>query len=92
VLAVLDGSTALRRAVTDVFDRPVIARCQIHKLRNVRDRLPETMRTIVAQRMRRAYHAESALAAQAQLEAWRPSWTRPTPAPPAAFARAWQRP
>ncbi len=31
-LAVLDGSKALRRAVTDVFDRPVIARCQLHKI------------------------------------------------------------
>jgi hypothetical protein len=27
---VIDGSKALRRAVLDVFDRPVIARCQLH--------------------------------------------------------------
>jgi hypothetical protein len=27
---VLDGSKALRRAVLDVFDQPVIARCQLH--------------------------------------------------------------
>ena len=32
VLAVLDGSKALRRAVLDVFDRPVIGRCQLHKI------------------------------------------------------------
>ena len=38
ILAVLDGSKALRRAVLDVFDRPVIARCQLHKIRNVQDR------------------------------------------------------
>jgi putative transposase len=30
ILAVLDGSKALRRAVLDVFDKPVIARCQLH--------------------------------------------------------------
>jgi putative transposase len=30
ILAVLDGSKALRRAVTDVFDHPVIQRCQVH--------------------------------------------------------------
>ena len=36
VLVVLDGSKALRRAVLDVFDRPVIARCQLHKIRNVK--------------------------------------------------------
>jgi putative transposase len=35
ILTVLDGSKALRRAVLDVFDQPVIARCQLHKLRNV---------------------------------------------------------
>ena len=32
ILAVLDGSKALRRAVLDVFDRPVIGRCQLHKI------------------------------------------------------------
>lgn len=69
VLAVLDGSKALARAVRDVFDHPVIARCQLHKIRNVRDRLPEKLRAVVERRMRKAYHADSALAAQAELEA-----------------------
>jgi transposase-like protein len=69
VLAVLDGSKALRRAVTDVFDRPVIARCQLYKIRNVEDKLPQKLRSVVAARMRRAYHADSALAAEAELTA-----------------------
>ena len=43
ILVVLDGAKALRRAVQDVFDHPVIARCQLHKIRNVRDRLPEQL-------------------------------------------------
>jgi putative transposase len=30
ILARLDGATALRRAVLDVFDKPVIQRCQLH--------------------------------------------------------------
>src|SRR3954453_6407312 len=72
VLAVLDGSKALARAVQDVFDHPVIARYQLHKLRNVRDRLPEKLRTVVERRMRAAYHADSALAAQAELETLAP--------------------
>jgi transposase-like protein len=67
ILVVLDGSKALRRAVLDVFDRPVLARCQLHKIRNVEDKLPEKLRTVVASRMRRAYHADSALAAEAEL-------------------------
>jgi len=69
ILAVLDGAKALAAAVKEVFDAPVIARCQIHKLRNVRDHLPERMRGPVTKRMRAAYHAGSALEAQALLEA-----------------------
>jgi len=69
ILVVLDGAKALRRAVLDVFDRPVLARCQLHKIRNVQDRLPQKLRQVVAARMRRAYHADSALAAEAELTA-----------------------
>jgi putative transposase len=69
VLVVLDGAKALRRAVTDVFDQPVIQRCQQHKIRNVRDKLPEKLRPLVERRMREAYHAESALDAEAKLVA-----------------------
>ena len=69
ILVVIDGAKALRAAVTRVFDHPVIARCQIHKLRNVADRLPDHLAATVTKRMRQAYHAETALAAQAQLEA-----------------------
>jgi transposase-like protein len=68
ILAVLDGSKALRRAVLDVFDHPVIARCQLHKIRNVQDHLPQKLRSVVGKRMRAAYRAETALTAQAQLE------------------------
>ncbi len=69
VLVVIDGSKALSRAVRDVFDAPVVQRCQLHKIRNVRDKLPERLRGPVQRRMREAYHADSALEAQAQLEA-----------------------
>jgi putative transposase len=69
ILVVIDGAKALKAAVTRVFDHPVIARCQLHKLRNVTDRLPDRLASTVAKRMRQAYHANSALAAEAQLEA-----------------------
>ena len=68
VLAVLDGSKALARAVKDVFDKPLIHRCQEHKIRNVRDKLPERLKTVAERRMRQAYHAESALKAEGLLE------------------------
>jgi len=35
ILAVLDGAQALSVAVKEVFDHPVIGRCQLHKIRNV---------------------------------------------------------
>jgi putative transposase len=69
ILAVLDGAKALAAGIKEVFDQPVIGRCQIHKLRNVRDHLPENMRGPVGKRMRKAYHADSALKAEALLEA-----------------------
>ena len=69
LLAVLDGSQALAAGVREVFDHPVTQRCQLHKIRNVKNRLPDKLREVVASRMRAAYRAESALPAQAQLEA-----------------------
>jgi transposase-like protein len=69
ILVVIDGSKALAKAVRDVFDKPLIQRCQEHKIRNVRDRLPDKLRSVVQRRMRQAYHAEGALAAEASLTA-----------------------
>jgi len=67
ILAVLDGAKALSRAVKDVFDKPLIQRCQQHKIRNVIDKLPDRLRTVTERRMRQAYHAESALQAEGLL-------------------------
>jgi putative transposase len=91
ILVVIDGAKALRRAVLDVFDHPVIARCQLHKIRNVQDRLPKKLRSVVAKRMRAAYRAETALAAQAQLQTLAGELDRTHPARPHRCARAWRR-
>jgi putative transposase len=63
----LDGSKALRKAMLAVLDHPVIQRCQLHKIRNVKDRLPQRLRSSVGRKMTDAYHADSALEAQAAL-------------------------
>ena len=63
------GGKALRAAVVRVFDHPVIARCQEHKIRNVGSKLPDHLASTVTKRMRAAYHADSALVAEAQLQA-----------------------
>jgi transposase-like protein len=68
VLVVIDGSKALSAAVRAVFDHPVMARCQLHKIRNVVSKLPEALGSTVAKKMRAAYRMNSALAAQAALE------------------------
>jgi len=67
ILAVIDGSKALRRAVLDVFDHAVIHRCQHHKLRNVTDKLPDSLAPTVATKMRAAYYDADPLAAEARL-------------------------
>ena len=69
ILVVIDDAKALRRAVLDVFDHPVIQRCQLHKLRNVTDRLPDAVAATVAKRLRAAYRQSDPLVAQADLAA-----------------------
>ena len=69
ILVVIDGAKALRRAVNDVFDHPVVQRCQLHKLRNVADRLPDAVASTVAKRMRAAYRNSDALLAEVELQA-----------------------
>jgi putative transposase len=68
ILCVLDGAKALSAAVKAVFDRPVIQRCQLHKIRNVESKLPDALASTVAKKMRAAYHNPDALAAEATLE------------------------
>ena len=78
VLVVIDGAKALAAAVKAVFDHPVIARCQLHKIRNVKSKLPEALGTTVENKMRAAYHMD-ALAAQAELEALARQLAKPHP-------------
>ena len=56
LLAVLDGSTALSKAVRDTFgDSALIQRCQEHKIRNVRDYLAPEDQGQIESKMRAAY-------------------------------------
>lgn len=64
LLVILDGSKALRKAVRETFGEvALVQRCQVHKLRNVLDHLPERQRPWVKAILHRAYRsAESATA------------------------------
>jgi putative transposase len=69
ILVVIDGGKALAAAVKAVFDHPIIQRCQLHKIRNVEDHLPDHLASTVAKKMRAAYHDSDPLNAEATLEA-----------------------
>jgi putative transposase len=58
LLVLLDGSKALRKAVRDTFGEvALVQRCQVHKLRNVLDHLPDRQRTWVKAILQRAYRS-----------------------------------
>ena len=64
LLVILDGALALHKAVRTVFgEAALIQRCQVHKLRNVLEHLPERERPAVQAIIRRAYQASDAKAA-----------------------------
>ncbi len=69
VLVVIDGAKALAAAVREIFDRPVIQRCQLHKIRNVEHHLPKSLGATVTKKMRGAYRESDVLHAESTLEA-----------------------
>ena len=65
LLVILDGSKALRKAVRDLFgDAALVQRCQVHKLRNVLDHLPDRQRTWVKAILHRAYRSAAVATAR----------------------------
>jgi transposase-like protein len=70
ILFVLDGGKALAKAVRDVFgDHAVIARCRVHKEKNILDHLPEAERLWVRRKLRAAWANPNAGEAEAVLKA-----------------------
>lgn len=68
VLFVLDGGKALAKAVREVFgEQAVIARCRLHKERNVLDHLPQAERLWVRRKLRAAWANPDAGEAEAAL-------------------------
>ena len=56
LLVILDGALALHKATRAIFgEAALIQRCQVHKLRNILDHLPERQRPWVQAVVRRAY-------------------------------------
>jgi putative transposase len=69
LLTIIDGGKGLRKAVREVFGQhEVVQRCQVHKMRNVLDQLPEAKRSSVRAAMTQAYNAPSYDSALTQLK------------------------
>jgi putative transposase len=87
ILAVLDGSKALAAGVREVFDRPVIARCQLHKIRmsatSCRRRCAGWSRAGCGPPTRPVPNSKPTPCCRR----WPGSWTRPGPVPLPACAK-----
>jgi transposase-like protein len=67
-LYVIDGSKAIRRAISNYAgDAAFFQRCQVHKIRNVAEYLPETQRPAIKFRMRAAYQLTNTVDARNEL-------------------------
>lgn len=68
-LFVIDGSAGLRKAILQTFGQwALIQRCQLHKLRNVLEHLPERKRDWARAKMRKAWESASTEKARSILE------------------------
>lgn len=54
VLVVVAGAKALAAGVRAVFDQAILARCQLHKVRNVKAKLPDRLAATVTAKMHAA--------------------------------------
>lgn len=68
-LFVIDGSAGLGKAIRQTFGQwALIQRCQLHKMRNVLEHLPERKREWVRAQLRKAWEAASAEKAKSIME------------------------
>jgi putative transposase len=87
MLAIIDGSKALRAAVQRFLGEPTpIQRCQEHKIRNVRDHLPKRHQKTIENRMRIAYELWNYTDAHTELEGLRAELEAINPAAAASLA------
>lgn len=68
-LFVIDGGKGLHKAIREVFGQwALIQRCQVHKLRNVAEHLPQNKRAWVKAAMNRAWSRATVAAARGKLK------------------------
>lgn len=57
LLAVIDGASGLRKAVGRKLPNTWVQRCQVHKMRNILNKLPQTARHAIKKRLQAAFTA-----------------------------------
>ena len=88
-LFIIDGSKALSKAIKRTFGRDTpIQRCQIHKARNILERLPKSMHASVRSVLRQAWEMDDA--AQGRKAAAQPRSPSRTPTGRALPPRSWK--
>ena len=86
-LYIVDGSKAIRRAILNYAgDAAFLQRCQVHKIRNVTEHLPEAQRHAVKFRMRAAYQMPEAADAKLALLKLHDDLLRENPSAAASLA------
>lgn len=68
-LFVIDGGKGIRKAIREVFGAwALVQRCQVHKLRNITEHLPQGKRTWVRAAVRRAWGSDTVDKARGKLK------------------------
>ncbi len=89
MLFVIDGGTGLRKALRETCGAmAIVQRCQVHKRRNVREHLPETMRPRVRRVPDEAYALTHVALARRRLEQLAAGLERTHPARPRPCTKA----
>jgi putative transposase len=101
-LFIVDGAKALTKAIRRTFGRdtpsfasaavPPTQRCQVHKARNIAERLPKALQAPVRRALRQAWELDDAAKAERGCCAtWPAPWSPARPAPPRRSWRGWTR-
>ena len=59
VLVVIDGNTGVKKAVRRKFPQTLIQRCQVHKMRNILNKLPQSVRPALKKLIYKAFCADT---------------------------------
>ena len=88
-LFIIDGAKALSKAIRDTFGRHTpIQRCQVHKARNITERLAKPLHASVRKALRQAWELDDADKAEKLIRNLARRLEREAPASPAAYWRA----